>query len=61
MFEKVSPGFDHLYIHQIGPDQEAYSGFTRRDHHILPDKGLIEAELARLRRVACATLICPKP
>lgn len=49
MFEKVSSmGFDHLYIHQIGPDQEAL--FRIYEREIIPHlarQGLIEAELAR--------------
>jgi coenzyme F420-dependent glucose-6-phosphate dehydrogenase len=32
--EYVDAGFDHIYIHQIGPDQEGFIGFCQRE--ILP-------------------------
>lgn len=49
MFQKVSQmGFDHLYIHQIGPDQEGFFKFY--EGQIIPQlarQGFIERELAR--------------
>ena len=27
-------GFDHVYVHQVGPDQEGFFGFYRRE--VLP-------------------------
>jgi len=49
MFQKVSRlGFDHLYIHQIGPEQEGFFKFYEKQ--IIPElagQGLIEHELAR--------------
>jgi len=49
MFQKVSKlGFDHLYIHQIGPEQEGFFKFYEKQ--IIPElagQGLIEHEFAR--------------
>lgn len=27
----VDAGYDHIYIHQIGPDQEGFFGFCQRE------------------------------
>jgi coenzyme F420-dependent glucose-6-phosphate dehydrogenase len=32
--EYVDAGFDHIYIHQVGPDQEGFINFYQRQ--ILP-------------------------
>ncbi len=32
--EYANAGYDHVYIHQIGPDQEAFIGMAERE--ILP-------------------------
>jgi coenzyme F420-dependent glucose-6-phosphate dehydrogenase len=32
--EYVDAGFDHIYIHQVGPDQEGFISFYQRE--ILP-------------------------
>jgi hypothetical protein len=31
----IDGGFDHVYIHQVGPDQEGFFRFYQR--HILPE------------------------
>jgi coenzyme F420-dependent glucose-6-phosphate dehydrogenase len=33
--EMVDAGFDHVYVHQVGPDQEGFFNFYRQ--HILPE------------------------
>jgi hypothetical protein len=33
----VDASFDHVYIHQVGPDQEGFFRFYRRD--VLPKVG----------------------
>jgi hypothetical protein len=32
--EFADAGFDHVYVHQVGPDQEAFLGFYERE--VLP-------------------------
>jgi hypothetical protein len=33
----IDAGFDHVYIHQVGPDQESFFEFYQRE--ILPELG----------------------
>jgi len=37
----VKAGFDHVYVHQVGPDQEGFMRFYERE--ILPHSGAIAA------------------
>jgi len=39
--EFVKAGFDHVYVHQVGPDQEGFMRFYERE--ILPHSGAIAA------------------
>jgi len=39
--EFVKAGFDHVYVHQVGPDQEGFMRFYERE--ILPNAGAIAA------------------
>jgi hypothetical protein len=41
-FEKA--GFDHVYLHQVGPDQEGFIDWARRE--ILPAVGAESPEVA---------------
>lgn len=34
--EYVKAGFDHVYVHQIGPDQEGFIAFYERE--VLPKR-----------------------
>ncbi len=40
----VAAGFDHVYIHQVGPDQEGFIDWARRE--ILPEVGAKKADVA---------------
>jgi hypothetical protein len=42
--EFAQAGFDHVYIHQVGPDQEGFIRFAERD--ILPHFGMARARAA---------------
>ena len=37
----VKAGFDHVYVHQVGPDQDAFMAFYERE--ILPNAGALAA------------------
>ena len=37
----VKAGFDHVYVHQVGPDQEGFMRFYERE--ILPNASAIAA------------------
>ena len=39
--EFVTAGFDHVYVHQVGPDQEGFMRFYERE--ILPNAGALAA------------------
>ena len=39
--ELVKAGFDHVYVHQVGPDQEGFMRFNEGE--ILPNAGAIAA------------------
>ena len=43
-------GFDHVYVHQIGPDQRGFMEFYRRE--VMPQLGDLLTEQQRKRRVA---------
>jgi alkanesulfonate monooxygenase SsuD/methylene tetrahydromethanopterin reductase-like flavin-dependent oxidoreductase (luciferase family) len=46
--EYADAGFDHVYVHQIGPDQQGFIDFYRRE--IMPQLGALLTE--EQRRVA---------
>ena len=48
--EYADAGFDHVYVHQIGPDQQGFIEFYRRE--IMPQLGDLLVEQQRTRRVA---------
>jgi len=37
----IDAGFDHVYVHQIGPDQDGFFNFYERE--VLPDLGRVKA------------------
>jgi hypothetical protein len=43
-------GYDHIYVHQIGPDQQGCAQFYQRE--VMPQLGDLLVEQQRRRRVA---------
>jgi len=43
-------GYDHIYVHQVGPDQEGCVRFYQRE--VMPQLGDLLVEQQRRRRVA---------
>ncbi|MEX2226506.1 MAG: TIGR03557 family F420-dependent LLM class oxidoreductase [Dehalococcoidia bacterium] len=46
----ANAGFDHVYVHQVGPDQQGFIDFYQRE--VVPQLGDLLVERQRKRRVA---------